>query len=657
MLHYLLHFLLLLRTTTNKVMAGEDGDGDDPGYLLPEDPYFFPSFDFDFDYNFDFDNNFGFPNIVHPDQHDAGNLVDGANPSGNRVDGRELGYLPTSPDFFEDLPSDRENVVTENEPRHPQQSDEQVAGNLVMNQNTNENYSASHNDVGDVPEEPGPSRFIHSDQGHSIDEFEFSHPEEHDADTIIEDANPSENIDHSSQEHINKEHHANVTGDFASSQHHAVGVFYQNLQDYPSLEHVPLESHFHGHELDAGYFAGNTNHPSQEHVSKEHHVEENVAGEFASSQLQGSENDSKRNETERWPGWPGQNVFRLLVPVSRVASLIGPKGAHVRQISEETKARIRVLKGPIGIPERVFVLTLGGKKLSLHLVLISAKEEPDRTIPPAIVGLLRIHKYVYSIKTDHSEMTSGVGRSVITRSLAYSHNLHSTYVIAYAITINLHLFALREDTVVEIRGEPAQVHKAVELVALFLRKFLVDRSVVQLFEVEMQRHIPAPPPPAVGVPVFAPNHQYSVPYHPHGNYQYPPAALPAMDNHLHEGPPPAYATDASMGTHSSSVQPQQSVATKVTQYMQIPMSYAEAVIGAMGANISYIRGTSGASITVCETKGMQGEMTFEITGTLSEIQAAQVLVQNFMAGAASATPNQEEEGSSSAADHGHRDYI
>lgn len=63
--------------------------------------------------------------------------------------------------------------------------------------------------------------------------------------------------------------------------------------------------------------------------------------------------------------------------------------------------------------------------------------------------------------------------------------------------------------------------------------------------------------------------------------------------------------------------------------MQIPLSYADSVIGASGTNISYIRRASGASITIQETNGVPGEMTIEISGTSSQIQAAQQLVQVF----------------------------
>lgn len=66
---------------------------------------------------------------------------------------------------------------------------------------------------------------------------------------------------------------------------------------------------------------------------------------------------------------------------------------------------------------------------------------------------------------------------------------------------------------------------------------------------------------------------------------------------------------------------------KVTQNMQIPLSYADAVIGTSGSNISYIRRASGASIAIQETRDVPGEMTVEITGSASQVQTAQQLIQ------------------------------
>lgn len=61
--------------------------------------------------------------------------------------------------------------------------------------------------------------------------------------------------------------------------------------------------------------------------------------------------------------------------------------------------------------------------------------------------------------------------------------------------------------------------------------------------------------------------------------------------------------------------------------MQIPLTYADAVIGASGTNISYIRRASGATIAIQETRGIPDEMTVEINGSASEVQTAQQLIQ------------------------------
>lgn len=47
------------------------------------------------------------------------------------------------------------------------------------------------------------------------------------------------------------------------------------------------------------------------------------------------------------------------------------------------------------------------------------------------------------------------------------------------------IFALQDDRVIEVVGEFAAVHKAVELIASHLRKFLVDHSIIPLFEAQV----------------------------------------------------------------------------------------------------------------------------------------------------------------------------
>lgn len=57
------------------------------------------------------------------------------------------------------------------------------------------------------------------------------------------------------------------------------------------------------------------------------------------------------------------------------------------------------------------------------------------------------------------------------------------------------------------------------------------------------------------------------------------------------------------------------------------MAYAEDIIGVGGAKISFIRRTSGAVLTVQETRGLPDEITVEIKGSSSQVQSAQQLIQ------------------------------
>lgn len=50
---------------------------------------------------------------------------------------------------------------------------------------------------------------------------------------------------------------------------------------------------------------------------------------------------------------------------------------------------------------------------------------------------------------------------------------------------DLPVFALQDDRVVEVVGEPVGVHKGIELIASHLRKFLVDRSIIPVFEMHV----------------------------------------------------------------------------------------------------------------------------------------------------------------------------
>ena len=103
--------------------------------------------------------------------------------------------------------------------------------------------------------------------------------------------------------------------------------------------------------------------------------EPEVAAEANISETLKETNNGESNvvaEEKRWPGWPGESVFRVLVPVQKVGSIIGRKGEFVKKMCEESRARIKVLDAPPGVPERIvssliYLLTLSPCRIK-HLL-------------------------------------------------------------------------------------------------------------------------------------------------------------------------------------------------------------------------------------------------------------------------------------------------
>lgn len=54
----------------------------------------------------------------------------------------------------------------------------------------------------------------------------------------------------------------------------------------------------------------------------------------------------------RWPGWPGDNVFRILIPTQKVGGVIGRRGENIKKMCDETKSRIKILDAPHNARER-----------------------------------------------------------------------------------------------------------------------------------------------------------------------------------------------------------------------------------------------------------------------------------------------------------------
>lgn len=342
----------------------------------------------------------------------------------------------------------------------------------------------------------------------------------------------------------------------------------------------------------------------------------------------------------KWPGWPGHCVFRLIVPVLKAGMIIGRKGELIKKMCEETRSRVRVLEGPTSSPDRI--------------VLIHALEEPDAPLSPAMDAALRVFKRVSGFpevgadnivsSTSGSAFTSirllvpstqainligkhgAVIKSIQEKSGASVRVLSNDEVPNYVTS---------EERIVELQGEQLKVLKALEAVIGHLRKFLVDPSVIPLFATSHNNTAPQEQPSENWkdkiVMQSAPQTRLGMDY----------SSIPLKRESLYLDHDPfeshlsaasRYGVDHGLSGLRLTAPGRAGgpIISQVAQTMQIPLGYAEDIIGIQGVNIAYIRRSSGAILTVQESRGAPDEITVEIKGSSSQVQAAQQLIQEFI---------------------------
>ncbi|MCL7035060.1 hypothetical protein MKW94_023948 [Papaver nudicaule] len=152
---------------------------------------------------------------------------------------------------------------------------------------------------------------------------------------------------------------------------------------------------------------------------------------------------------------------------------------------EDTRARIRVLDGALGTNDRI-------------VILISSKEEPEARLSPAMNAVIRVFRRITGLSETDGEGSSSGGAVCSFRLLVASSqainligkqgSLIKSIQESSAATVRVlsgeevpH-YATSDERIVEIQGEASKVLKALEAIVGHLRKFLVDHSVIPLFE-------------------------------------------------------------------------------------------------------------------------------------------------------------------------------
>ncbi|MQL87384.1 hypothetical protein Taro_019904 [Colocasia esculenta] len=345
-------------------------------------------------------------------------------------------------------------------------------------------------------------------------------------------------------------------------------------------------------------------------------------------------------EAKRWPGWPGANVFRVIVPVAKVGGIIGRRGELIKKLCEETRARVRILEGAVGTSDRI--------------VLISGREEPEAAVSPAMNAVIRIFKRINGIsESADGTLAAPAGSTVCSVRLlmAYSQAINligkggtvirsiqdgSGATILVLSADEVPFYATSDERIVEIQGDHLKVLEALEGVVGHLRKFLVDHSVIPLFE-KTSQYNPAVSSTAQDWVEKTPSLMQKSQTRISGDY---PSQLkrdslffdrePQVDSQIQRSGVSLYGQDPVVsGLRSSEFG---YPITQITHTMQVPLSCADDIIGIAGKNIAYIRRTSGAAITLKEPGGLSDDMAVEMKGTMEQVQTAQELIHEFTSG-------------------------
>ncbi|XP_010433565.1 PREDICTED: RNA-binding KH domain-containing protein PEPPER [Camelina sativa] len=350
--------------------------------------------------------------------------------------------------------------------------------------------------------------------------------------------------------------------------------------------------------------------------------------------------DTNDSAEERWPGWPGECVFRMIVPVTKVGAIIGRKGDFIKKMCEETRARIKVLDGPLTTPDRI--------------VLISGKEEPEAYMSPAMDAVLRVFRRVSGLpdNDDDDVQTAGSAFSSVRLLVASTQAINligkqgsmiKSIVENSGASVRIlseeetPFYAAQDERIVDLQGEALKILKALEAIVGHLRKFLVDHTVVPLFEKQYLARVSQTRQEEPLADNKSSLHNIS------SNVMEPDFSLLArrepsfleresrMESRVQPSGVSMYSQDPVLSARHSPGLARVSAAfvTQVSQTMQIPFSYAEDIIGVEGANIAYIRRRSGATITIQESPHPD-QITVEIKGTSSQVQTAEQLVQEFI---------------------------
>lgn len=291
--------------------------------------------------------------------------------------------------------------------------------------------------------------------------------------------------------------------------------------------------------------------------------------------------------------------FRLLVPSNMIGKVIGKQGMRIKQLREETGARIKIADPLTHVEERVILISSKDETLEPQCVaeqalirlanLVLEPETRDR-VNAAAVGL---HHPEGPIVT-RLLITGSQAGGVIGKAGATIKEIRKSSGANVRVLTSDHFSmcasACKTDRLVQMYGEIPQVQRALELIAAKLRK--------------------NPPNEVVSV---------NVKHRSIGNTT-PPIILPTFADLVGNDLTSVHSTSGFVGQMQ-----------KVSLELNVSTDLIGGIIGKGGSNITRIRKLSGALIKVCEQEDGALERAILVEGTSLQVMKAQNLVEECLA--------------------------
>uniref|UniRef100_A0A061RNM9 Poly(RC)-binding protein 2/3/4 n=2 Tax=Tetraselmis sp. GSL018 TaxID=582737 RepID=A0A061RNM9_9CHLO len=300
-------------------------------------------------------------------------------------------------------------------------------------------------------------------------------------------------------------------------------------------------------------------------------------------------------------------VYRLLAPSKHAGYIIGKGGSLIKQIREETGARLKVVEGLLGCEERPVVISSKcgtnydecNAKIAFFVMfqkLIEA-EQHQPTVEAGQEPPLRL-------LVAQTQAGSLIGKS----GVFIKHIRESTGANVRVLTPEeLPLCALANDRVVQINGRKEVIESALKIITQ------------KLYE-NPPREAPGGPPPSVWTALG----------------RYPPTDTTGMmglpsGSGLGFGAPPMQMSHYGMASGSMGGYQQPPMGGPTTKKtLMVPNNQVGYIIGSGGNNIAQIREKSGAQVKVHQQQGPpdpNAVRMIEITGQQHQVTMAETMIR------------------------------